>query len=223
MRSPSSPYRVRSVRGPDFSSGITIPPLRACAPHPSRSFSRSVTDRPAAASTRAADSPAYPAPITTTSASRSGGPPSAAGASTCSIHNTRSTTPTGTDSPTLRTVIGVTGMQHVALEVGDLDAAREFYVDVMGMTVLDRPDFGFPGMWLGLPDGRAVHLIEGHKPPHTGHHFALEVDDMAGAVSTLRDRGIQVPDPFETAPGAGLQAFINDPSGNVIELNQPHR
>ena len=114
-------------------------------------------------------------------------------------------------------------MQHVALEVGDLDAAREFYVDVMGMTVLDRPDFGFPGMWLGLPDGRAVHLIEGHKPPHPGHHFALEVDDMAGAVRRCATRGIQVPDPFETAPGAGLQAFINDPSGNVIELNQPHR
>jgi catechol 2,3-dioxygenase-like lactoylglutathione lyase family enzyme len=128
-----------------------------------------------------------------------------------------------TDSRTLRTVIGVTGMQHVALEVRNLDAAKEFYVDVMGLRVLDRPEFGFPGMWLGLPDGRAVHLIEGHKPPHPGHHFALEIDDMDAAVAALRSHGVEVADPFETAPGAGLQAFINDPSGNVIELNQPHR
>jgi catechol 2,3-dioxygenase-like lactoylglutathione lyase family enzyme len=120
-------------------------------------------------------------------------------------------------------VIGVTGMQHVALEVRDLAAARDFYVDGLGLTVLDRPDFGFPGLWLGLPDGRAVHLIEGHKPPHTGHHFALQVDDMGAAVAGLRSHGIDVPDPFETAPGAGLQAFLNDPSGNVIELNQPRR
>ena len=56
--SPSAPYFSRSVRGPAFSSGMTIPPLRACAPQPSRSFSSTVTFRPAAASTRAAASPA---------------------------------------------------------------------------------------------------------------------------------------------------------------------
>ena len=114
-------------------------------------------------------------------------------------------------------------MQHVALEVGDLDAAQRFYVDVLGLTVLDRPDFGFPGLWLGLPDGRAVHLIEGHRPAHTGHHFALQVDDVDQAVASLRDRGVDVPDPFETATGSGRQAFLADPSGNVIELNQPTR
>jgi catechol 2,3-dioxygenase-like lactoylglutathione lyase family enzyme len=118
-------------------------------------------------------------------------------------------------------VIGVTGLQHVALEVGDLDAARAFYVDLFGMTVLDRPDFGFPGLWLGLPDSRMVHLIEGSRAAHPGHHFALQVDDVHASVATLRGCGIEVADPFETAPGAGLQAFLHDPSGNVIELNQP--
>jgi glyoxylase I family protein len=114
-------------------------------------------------------------------------------------------------------------MQHVALEVGDLDAAKSFYVDVIGLSVLERPDFGFPGLWLGLPDGRAVHLIEGHRPAHTGHHFALEVSDVSAAVEALRSKGVDVPDPFETAAGAGQQAFLKDPSGNVIELNQPAR
>ena len=120
-------------------------------------------------------------------------------------------------------MIGVTGVQHVALEVGDLDAAQAFYVDVIGLTVLDRPDFGFPGLWLGVPDGRLVHLIEGQRPAHPGHHFALEVADIDTAVAALRAKGVDVRDPFETTPGAGQQAFLTDPSGNVIELNQPAR
>ena len=118
-------------------------------------------------------------------------------------------------------MIGVTGMQHVALEVGDLDAARTFYLEVLGLTELERPDFGFPGLWLGLPDGRAVHLIEGQREPHTGHHFALQVDDADAAVAALRSHGIEVRDPKESAPGSGRQTFFTDPSGNLIELNQP--
>ena len=77
-------------------------------------------------------------------------------------------------------MIGVTGMQHVALEVGDLDTARAFYVDVLGLRVLDRPDFlaqaVVPGMkaagggtivnlsssaWLGVRRAGAVHAAKG--------------------------------------------------------------
>jgi catechol 2,3-dioxygenase-like lactoylglutathione lyase family enzyme len=112
-------------------------------------------------------------------------------------------------------------MHHVALEVDDLDVAQRFYVDVLGLSVLGRPDFGFRGLWLGLPDGRAVHLLEGHRPAHPGHHFALQVEDVEAAVAALRRSGVEAPDPFETAPGSGRQAFVRDPSGNVVELNQP--
>ena len=120
-------------------------------------------------------------------------------------------------------MIGVTGMQHVALEVGDLEAARTFYMEVIGLTELDRPDFGFPGLWLGLPDGRAVHLLEGQHEPHTGHHFALQVDDIDAAVEALRAHGVEAREAKESAPGSGRQTFFTDPSGNLIELNQPTR
>jgi glyoxylase I family protein len=118
-------------------------------------------------------------------------------------------------------MIGVTGVQHVALEVSDLEAARRFYVDLLGFRVLERPDFGFPGLWLGLPDGRAVHLIEGRGEAHHSHHFALQVDDVDAAVVALRQAGVEVRDARESAPGSGRQTFLTDPSGNLIELNQP--
>ena len=51
-------------------------------------------------------------------------------------------------------------------------------------------------------------------------HFALRVDDLDDAVAELRAQGIKV-DPIPEAPGAGRQAFLTDPAGNLIELNQP--
>jgi len=113
------------------------------------------------------------------------------------------------------------GLQHVAVNATDLAASRAFYVDVLGLVELDRPDFGFPGLWLGLPDGRAIHLVEVPHDAHTGYHFALEVADVHAAVAALRERGLDVGDAFELTTGSGLQAFLTDPSGNVVELNQP--
>ena len=40
------------------------------------------------------------------------------------------------------------GIHHVAICVRDADEAVTFYRDVLGLTVLDRPDFGFGGYWL---------------------------------------------------------------------------
>lgn len=113
------------------------------------------------------------------------------------------------------------GVHHVALDVDDLDAALRFYVGGMGFTELRRPDFGFPGAWLDMGDHQ-LHLVEvaGPLPANGGRHFALRVDDLDDAVASLRAQGVKV-DPIPETPGAGRQAFLVDPSGNLIELNQP--
>jgi hypothetical protein len=54
------------------------------------------------------------------------------------------------------------------------------------------------------------------NPPH----FAIEVRDLPSAVAAIRERGITVYEVDHTS-GAGHQAFLSDPAGNVIELNQP--
>lgn len=113
------------------------------------------------------------------------------------------------------------GVHHVSLNVDDVDAAVAFYVDVLGLSVRrDRPEFGFGGAWLDAGD-RQVHLIEGRPPPALGQHFAFAVDDLVAAVAELRSRGVDVSDPEPV--GAGLQAFLADPAGNLVELQQPVR
>ena len=118
-----------------------------------------------------------------------------------------------------RPAAAVGGVHHVSLNVADNEAAVRFYEDVLGFRRLERPDFGFPGAWLDTGNGQ-VHLLEvpDHRAP-AGQHVAFQVDDIEAARSAVLAHGVEV---SEASPvGTGLQAFLHDPSGNLIELNQP--
>jgi glyoxylase I family protein len=111
------------------------------------------------------------------------------------------------------------GIHHVSICVRDADEAVAFYTDVLGFTVLPRPDFGFGGHWLGT-GGAQLHLIESDEARPKGDHFAIQVDDIEAAVADIQSHGVAVY-PVDHMVGAGHQAFLHDPSGNFIELNQP--
>lgn len=114
----------------------------------------------------------------------------------------------------------VAGVHHVSINVTDVAAAKAFYTEVLGFTErTDRPEFRFAGAWLDV-GGQQVHLIEAPVPEAKGQHFALRVDDLDAAVAELRAKGIEVSDPKPVGPGR--QCFVHDPSGNMVELNQPN-
>ena len=109
-------------------------------------------------------------------------------------------------------------LHHVAVNVNDMDAALGFYTGVLGLTVReDRPDLGIAGAWLDA-GGQQLHLLEVETTPAPGQHFAILVEDLAATVSELRGRGVEVGEP--RAVGTGLQTFVSDPAGNMIELHQ---
>jgi catechol 2,3-dioxygenase-like lactoylglutathione lyase family enzyme len=111
------------------------------------------------------------------------------------------------------------GVHHVSINVDDVDAALAFYVEAIGLTVrTDRPDFAFNGAWLNA-GSQQVHLIHGQPPPACGQHFAFLVDQLDDVVAELRTKGFDVSDPVPVGPGR--QSFLTDPSGNVVELQQP--
>lgn len=110
------------------------------------------------------------------------------------------------------------GVHHVAICVTDAEAGLAFYRDVLGLTPLPRPDLG-PGHWLDA-GGQQVHLMQSDTPPPQANHFALRVDDLDDAVADLEAQGVEV---FRSGyiAGAGRQAFLHDPFGNFVELDQP--
>lgn len=112
------------------------------------------------------------------------------------------------------------GVHHVSINVTDVEAAVRFYVDDLGFRRRDdRPDFGIGGAWLDVgDDGQQLHLIELPPPDAIGQHYAVRVADLASTVDELRAKGHVVTD--ISPVGTSLQAFVNDPSGNQVELHQ---
>jgi glyoxylase I family protein len=109
-------------------------------------------------------------------------------------------------------------IHHVAINVTDITEAIAFYTDILGGAVrADRPDFGFNGAWIDL-GGQQVHLLEAPVPRNLGQHFAIQVEDIDAAVAELRSKGMAIADPVDS--GANRQTFLDDPSGNPIELHE---
>lgn len=121
--------------------------------------------------------------------------------------------------------IVIAGYAHVALVVDDLDAARRFWIDTLGLIEIPRPDLGIPGMWLGLGDCQ-LHFIENESLPIGGPglpHVALAVppDRWESTIAALQASGA----PFLMGPSERSDfgrrvraAFLTDPAGNVVEL-----
>lgn len=99
------------------------------------------------------------------------------------------------------------GINHVALEVGDLDAALEFYASVFAFELRGR----VPGMAFVDMGDQFIALAEGREQPaDDGRHFGLVVDDMDAARRSLQAAGAEI------LPGRGLD-FL-DPWGNRVQV-----
>ena len=59
---------------------------------------------------------------------------------------------------------------------------------------------------------------EAPPPPGLGQHFAVLVDDLDATIAELRAQGLEVSDASPVA--ANRQAFVHDPSGNMVELHE---
>lgn len=112
----------------------------------------------------------------------------------------------------------LTGVHHVAVVVEDLAAARTFYCDNFGLPEVQRPRFESEGFWVQI-GAQELHVSQGDEAPHKRNHFALAVENITDAVAQLEAAGVTVRRGRDIA-GAGSQAFVRDPGGNLIELNE---
>lgn len=126
--------------------------------------------------------------------------------------------------------IKVKHIDHITLVVKSVEASRQFYVGLLGMSEVPRPDFDFAGAWFQA-GATLIHLIEEHDrsgpagfpdevllKSSRNHHFAFEVEDAKAAAETLKELGIDLVDDAKTRPDGAVQAFLTDPDGHVVEL-----
>ena len=99
------------------------------------------------------------------------------------------------------------GINHIALEVGDVGEALEFYGRIFQFTLRGRgPRMAFIDMgdqFIALAAGRT-------QPPDAHRHFGLVVDDKEATRRALEEAGAEI------LPGRGLD--FRDPWGNHIQI-----
>ena len=109
-------------------------------------------------------------------------------------------------------------VNHVTYNVVDKEKARRFWVEVLGVKQIPKQVDVEHIIWLQLPSGAMVHLVEtpeGPSPP--SHHGAFEVDDIDAAARVVQQKGIETTD-ITTRNDGQRVFFLNDPEGNRIEI-----
>jgi lactoylglutathione lyase len=99
------------------------------------------------------------------------------------------------------------GINHIALEVGDLEEALGFYGEIFEIELRGR----VPGMaFIDIGD-QFIALAEGRSQPRDdSRHFGLVVDDKEAVRAALQEAGAEI------VPGRGLD--FRDPWGNRVQV-----
>jgi catechol 2,3-dioxygenase-like lactoylglutathione lyase family enzyme len=129
----------------------------------------------------------------------------------------------------------ITELNHYLLVARDLERTRDFYQNVLGLELAERPDFGFPGYWLKTGEDICVHLasqeaneirdqflLKKHPRGTSGSgsvdHIAFLARDPREVHQRIQKNNVEMH--FRSFPDAKLfQIFLKDPDDVTIELN----
>ncbi len=122
-------------------------------------------------------------------------------------------------------------IHHQLVVVDDLEKAREFYRDLVGLTEIKRPDTGRKGLWFGSLSNELhisvradltgfgpteMPLNPGLRPGRLGRHIAFAMNGTLDEIGEYLDAaGV----PYELGTAGLPQIFCEDPAGNLVEFN----
>ena len=117
----------------------------------------------------------------------------------------------------LKTSLKVTGIDHVVLHVGNLEASKRFYVDLLGFRVNHESDWQ-SFLWCGnqqvalfqMRDGGDIHA--GREMNHMA--LRLESGEYEEVKATLESAGVEV----SGRPGDLHCIYFDDPDGHRLQL-----
>ncbi len=134
--------------------------------------------------------------------------------------------------------MSVTAIEHVLVLSDDIERTRDFYCEVVGLEVGDRPPLAFPGYWLYAGAGdqrlrshrRAPTVRDARRRPRVAgprarpgpiagpvDHVAFNASDYDELLERLKRSGVAAV--TNVVPGGPRQVFIEDPNGVRVEIN----
>jgi predicted enzyme related to lactoylglutathione lyase len=114
-------------------------------------------------------------------------------------------------------VVRVTGVT-TNLPVADIDAARRFYADYLGLSV-EGLNLGWVARF-SSPDGRAcVQLVTRDATSPEDSVMSVHVgDDVDEAYAEAQRRGFEIVHPLTDEPWGIRRFLVRDPEGNVVNV-----
>ncbi len=127
-------------------------------------------------------------------------------------------------------------LEHFLIQTTDMDATRDWWVDVLGLRVGPAPDFKFPVCWLYIGDTDVLHLTTGgadvsdNRKAYLGQqstategsgvvdHIAFRASGLRDMIANLQSHGVEFTQRMVNDQGL-FQLFLLDPNGVKVELN----
>ena len=127
-------------------------------------------------------------------------------------------------------------LEHFLIQTADMNATRDWYVDVLGFTEGAHPDFKFPVCWLYIGGTDVIHITEGGKNVSENRkrylgqqsdalegtgvidHVAFRCTGLREMMARLQSKGVTFHKRQVDEQGL-FQLFLLDPNGIKVELN----
>ncbi len=113
-------------------------------------------------------------------------------------------------------------IQHIEVHVNSIEKAREFYVDKLGLTILDdMPDMNLLAVKAG---GVRVSIFGGfgekeeNNNKKSGTHIIFRTDNLKNTIEELKKRGVVFTGEIVEAGGFIRDIPTIEPDGNIIEF-----
>lgn len=118
--------------------------------------------------------------------------------------------------------MAVTGLDHLVINVADVEASLRFYVDTLGLEPVRLEEWrsgDAPFVSVRIDEGTILDLMAEERAGENIDHFCLVVDDdideLAASGRVEVERG---PMSLFGARGQADAIYVRDPDGNRVEL-----
>ncbi|WP_457575972.1 VOC family protein [Desulfomarina sp.] len=110
-------------------------------------------------------------------------------------------------------------LDHIFLQPVNMERMKDFLVNIFDLEQCDRPQFNFPGYWLGKKSIPLFHLAPGgDQKDSTGviGHVAISIDDEKVFFAALEKENVLYQ--VTWLPGKPVkQVFFRGPEGLTVE------
>jgi catechol 2,3-dioxygenase-like lactoylglutathione lyase family enzyme len=125
----------------------------------------------------------------------------------------------------LDSVMAISKVQVVSVPVSDPDRAKDFYVNVLGMELLQDMPMDESMRWIQVrPQGSeaSIALVTWFPTMPAGSlkGLVLETQDMEGTIAEIATKGFIIESDIDEQPWGRFVTF-DDPDGNGIVLRAP--